>query len=63
MTNNDQQWLTLKQFADLVGVSVHTVYKWQAKGQLPPAVRLPNGSLRINSVDLDLWLEQRLVGA
>jgi hypothetical protein len=33
-----------------------TWQQWRAEGKAPPAIRLPNGQLRIRRADFDTWL-------
>lgn len=46
------EYLTVAAVADLLGVSIRTVQRWVARGDLG-AVRLPGGLIRIRSADLD----------
>jgi len=51
------EYLTIKEVADRLRVSVSTVRKW-IKQQGLPAVK-PGGDWRIRSRDLDHWLASR----
>ncbi len=51
-------WLTVDHVCAEIGVSRSTFEKWRAKGVAPAARKLPNGQLRINRADFDLWLDQ-----
>ena len=57
--NNDTEWFTLAQMAEVLMVSYDTIRKWRCRGEFPRAVTLPNGSIRIHRKDLELWLEGR----
>ncbi|MGQ0480588.1 MAG: helix-turn-helix transcriptional regulator [Pseudonocardia sp.] len=48
--------------AELNGVSRDTFYRWRQLGVAPPAIRLPNGELRVRRRDLARWLDD-LAGA
>lgn len=48
--------------SELNGVSRDTFYRWRQLGVAPPAIRLPNGELRIRRADLEQWLNN-LAGA
>lgn len=54
-----QRWLGIKDIAADLGVSVHTVYKWSARGEpdFPPVIRLRNGELRVRRDRYESWLE------
>ena len=54
-----REWLSPEQLADLLGVSRHTIYKWSSRGEVPAAVRLPNGSLRFHRAAVVRWLAER----
>lgn len=55
-----RRWLTVREFADEVGVSISTAYKWSAagthSGRFPRHTKLPNGSIRIRRDWLDDWM-------
>ena len=52
----NKRWLTVAEVCDLIDISYDTWAKWRAKGKAPKAVKLPNGALRIEAVELELWL-------
>ncbi|HTK66807.1 MAG TPA: helix-turn-helix domain-containing protein [Pseudonocardia sp.] len=55
--------MTVKEvLAELNGVSRDTFYRWRQLGVAPPAIRLPNGELRVRRRDLASWLDD-LAGA
>ena len=43
--------------AELNGVSRDTFYRWRQLGVAPPAIRLPNGALRVRRDDFLRWLD------
>jgi predicted site-specific integrase-resolvase len=43
--------------AELNGVSRDTFYRWRQLGVAPPAIRLPNGELRVRRGDFQRWLD------
>ena len=50
--------MTVRQvLAELNGVSRDTFYRWRQLGVAPPAIRLPNGELRIKRTDFLRWLD------
>jgi excisionase family DNA binding protein len=58
--DQDRRWLTVREFADELGVSISTAYKWSAagtaSGRFPRHTKLPNGSIRIRRDWLDDWM-------
>lgn len=48
-------WYTVTEVCDLMGVTRSTFNKWKAKGEAPRAIRLPNGTLRVEVDDFDAW--------
>lgn len=58
--DHDRRWLTVRDFADELGVSISTAYKWSAagaaSGRFPRHTKLPNGSIRIRRDWLDDWM-------
>lgn len=58
--DQDRRWLTVRDFADELGVSISTAYKWSAagaaSGRFPRHIKLPNGSIRIRRDWLDDWM-------
>lgn len=52
------RWLTVRDIADDLGVSLSTVYKWSSRGQpdFPRAIRLRNGDLRVRRDWYETWL-------
>lgn len=54
------RWLTVKDIADDLGVSLSTIYKWSSRGQpdFPRAIRLRNGDLRVRRDWYEAWLKK-----
>jgi len=52
------RWLSIRDIADDLGISMHTVYKWSARGEpdFPRTIRLRNGDLRIRRDWYEAWL-------
>ncbi len=52
------RWLSIRDIADDLGISVHTVYKWSARGEpdFPQTIRLRNGDLRVRRDWYEAWL-------
>lgn len=57
--DNDTEWLTSAQMAEVLMVSDDTIRKWRCRGEFPGAMTLPNGSIRIHRKDVELWLQGR----
>ena len=49
-------WLTVTEVSLALRVPRATFYRWRQHRLAPPAVRLPNGQLRIHRADLLAWL-------
>lgn len=48
--------LTVEEFCAEMKVSKDTFYHWRKVGTAPVCHRLPNGELRIDIADRDIWL-------
>jgi excisionase family DNA binding protein len=53
-----QQWLTLKEASDFLGVHFTTLRAWADRGEIR-AFRTPGGHRRFNLIDLRCFLEER----
>ena len=56
--------LSVKEVAEMLGVSQSAVYKWVAEGDFPKPYKLGNGDARRATSrwkreDIDYWLEER----
>lgn len=49
--------MSAQDIAEKLGVSLRTVYRWKADGDLPPALRVGR-HLRYRPDDIDEWLER-----
>ena len=56
----ETRWLSIRDIANDLAISVHTAYKWSARGQpwFPKAIRLRNGDLRVRRDWYDQWLRR-----
>lgn len=52
------KWLTSREAAVWLGVSLATIRRWVKDGHLPHW-RTPGGQLRFDPGELDAWLERR----
>jgi predicted DNA-binding transcriptional regulator AlpA len=54
------RWLTIRQVADDLGISLHTAYKWSARGRphFPRKIRLRNGDIRVRRDWYESWLAE-----
>lgn len=50
--------LTVREVAQLLGVSTETILRWTRAGKLP-AIRLSSNALRFREEDLDAWMDER----
>ena len=53
---SDCEWLTVEEVCDELRISRHTFYRWRMLGHAPPAIRLPNGELRVHRGELETWI-------
>lgn len=51
------EWLSAKQLAEYIGVSVKTVYDWNYKEIGPPRYKV-RGVLKYKRHEVDAWLER-----
>ena len=54
--------LSTGQAAKRLGISVRTIYRWEAVGRLVPTARLQSGQRRFSSRDIDALLRSRSGG-
>lgn len=54
------RWLSVRDIADDLSVSISTLYKWSSRGEpdFPKAIRLRNGDLRVRRDWYEAWLEK-----
>lgn len=52
------EWLSLEQIADELGVPVRTLYAWRIKGTGPKGYRLGK-HVRVRRSDFDAWIATR----
>lgn len=57
----NKQWLTTKDVADLLDVTVHAVRSWVAKGYITAIRTTParQGRLLFSDVEIRRWMEER----
>jgi excisionase family DNA binding protein len=55
-TSRTRTRLTIADVCADLGVSRSTFYEWRAKGRSPRCIKLPNGDIRINRAEYELWL-------
>lgn len=54
-TIKSQHFLTIRDLAEILGISVATLYRWRAEGvDLPPAIEL-GSRLRWRRESVDAW--------
>jgi predicted DNA-binding transcriptional regulator AlpA len=55
---NDVRWLSIREIAADLGVSISTAYKWSARGApwFPRSIRLRNGDIRVRRDWYETWL-------
>jgi predicted DNA-binding transcriptional regulator AlpA len=53
----NDEFLTIPQVIEEIGVPRATFYRWRQRGRGPKAIKLPNGHVRIRRSALSSWLE------
>jgi excisionase family DNA binding protein len=53
-----ERLLRPKEVADLFAVKLSTLYSWLHRGQGPPVVKLPSGSIRFRKQSVEAWLQK-----
>ena len=53
------RWLTQKEAADYLGVTVKALQGWRSKGEGPAAVKITRRALRYAREDLDRFMRER----
>lgn len=56
-TGPDIEWITAKDVAELIGVSLFTVYSWARKGTGPGHYRVNGRSIRYDRAEVLAWRE------
>ncbi|MEU7599900.1 helix-turn-helix domain-containing protein [Streptomyces sp. NPDC041003] len=51
-----EQWLTIDEVIDEIGVPRATFYRWRQLKKGPKSLKLPNGDVRIRRSALDEWI-------
>lgn len=57
MTASQDQWLTLTDVCEELGVARSSLDAWRRDDRFPKFRKLPNGGLRLRRSELDLWTE------
>lgn len=56
--------MTVRDLAELMGWSEHTVYQRRYRGDsLPRSLKLGNGSVRFRAADVEAWLDDHTEAA
>ncbi|MDT0307188.1 helix-turn-helix domain-containing protein [Streptomyces sp. DSM 44917] len=50
------EWLTIPEVIEEIGVPRATFYRWRQCRKGPKSIKLPNGAVRIRRSELDRWL-------
>jgi predicted DNA-binding transcriptional regulator AlpA len=53
---NRDEWLTVPEILDDLGIPRRTWQRWRELGRTPEAIRLPNNELRIRRSVYEAWL-------
>ena len=57
LLNLAQELGNVSKACKIMGLSRDTFYRWRQLGVAPPAIRLPNGELRVRRDDFLRWLD------
>jgi predicted DNA-binding transcriptional regulator AlpA len=57
--DEEQRYVTAKYIARRFGISLSSVWKWNAAGKLPKSVRFSSQITRWRVSDLDAWENER----
>jgi len=55
VTEMAQQWVTIQQVMEELGVARSTIDKWRRDGNFPKFRKYPNGSLRVEQAAVESW--------
>jgi hypothetical protein len=53
-------WLTVPQILEDLQVTAEEWHAWRAAGDTPAHATMPDGTLRVNAAEYNLWLEDRV---
>ena len=56
MSQKRDQWLTVAEILDDLGIARRTWQRWRELGLAPEAIKLPNNELRIRRTVYEAWL-------
>ncbi len=56
MSQKRDQWLTVAEILDDLGIPRRTWQRWRELGLAPEAIKLPNRELRIRRTVYEAWL-------
>jgi predicted DNA-binding transcriptional regulator AlpA len=60
MTVSREQWLTLTDVCEELGIARSSLDAWRRDDRFPKFRKLPNGGLRLRRSELDIWTESLL---
>ena len=53
--------MSIEEFADYIGESKRTIYRYIKAGDCPPYIRITRKNIKFDKQDVDTWLESRKV--
>lgn len=53
--------LSIEDFADYLGESKRTIYRYIQTGDCPPYIRLTKKNIKFDKKDVDEWLESKKI--
>jgi len=61
MAKSKVQLLTVKQVCEILNISVPTIYRWEAEGNLPfPKLKIGPSAVRFRKSDVDEHINQSI---
>ena len=53
--------ISIEEFAEYLGESKRTIYRYIQKGDCPPYIRLTKKNIKFDKKDVDVWLESKKI--
>ena len=53
--------MSIEEFAEYLGESKRTIYRYIQRGDCPPYIRLTKKNIKFDKKDVDAWLESKKI--
>lgn len=53
--------MSIEEFADYIGESKRTIYRYIKSGDCPPYIRITSKNIKFDRNDVDAWLESKKI--